>query len=164
MTAGIIGYGRLGTYMAKYCSAFGMKVLVNDPYKNVFDYDQVDKMQIYEESDLISLHVHVKEDTVDMINENAIRHMLKKPYIVNTSRGEIVNEQDVARAIIQKEISGYGTDVLCNEFSETVHNNELIKLSKLGYNVIITPHIGGMSIEGQEKAFLHAVEKFTKVF
>lgn len=162
LTAGIIGYGRLGTFMARYCSAFGMRVLVNDPYKNVFDHEQVDKVKIYEESDLISLHVHVKEDTIDMLNENAIKKMMKKPYIVNTSRGEIVNERDIAKAIIENNISGYGSDVLSNEFSESICNNELINLSKSGYNIIITPHIGGMSIEGQQKAFLYAIEKFLR--
>ena len=50
LTAGIIGYGRLGTFMSRYCNAFGMKVLVNDPYKNVFDYDQVSKKELYSKS------------------------------------------------------------------------------------------------------------------
>jgi len=160
LTAGIIGYGRLGTFMARYCHAFGMKVLVNDPLKNVFEYDQVSKEEIYERCDLISLHVHVSPDTHEMIDENAVNRMLKKPYIINTSRGEIVNETQIARAIKEGKISGYGADVIVDEFSESVENSELIKLSKKGYNVLITPHIGGMSIEGQERAYLYAVEKF----
>jgi D-3-phosphoglycerate dehydrogenase len=163
LTAGIIGYGRLGTFMAKYCHAFGMKVLVNDPMKNVFDYDQVSKEKIYSDCDLISLHVHVQNDTIEMIDEKAIKYMVKKPFIVNTSRGEIVNENHIVSAIKSKKISGYGTDVIVDEFSTTVENSQLIKLSKEGYNVIVTPHIGGMSIEGQEKAYLYAVEKFNKL-
>jgi len=163
LTAGIVGYGRLGTFMARYCNAFGMKVLVNDPNKNVFDYEQVTKEKLFEESDLISLHVHVKDDTKCLINEQAISLMNKKPFIVNTSRGEIVDEISVATAMVTKRISGYGTDVLTDEFSGSIKDNRLINLSKQGYNVIITPHIGGMSLEGQEKAYLHAVEKFGKV-
>ena len=160
LTAGIIGYGRLGTFMARYCNAFGMKVLVNDPFKNVFDYDQVSKSEIYKRCDLISLHVHVKEDTIGMINKEAIGKMTKKPFIINTSRGEIVNEEDIANSMIDGNISGYGTDVLSNEFSDDIDNNVLIKLSRSGYNIVITPHIGGMSYEGQERAYLHAVKKF----
>ena len=163
LTAGIIGYGRLGTFMARYCHSFGMKVLVNDPYKNVFDYEQVDKDTLYKESDLISLHVHVKDDTINMIDKSAISKMSKKPYIVNTSRGEIVNEKNISEFIKKGAISGYGTDVLVDEFSEDMSSNEIISLSRQGYNVVITPHIGGMSIEGQEKAFLYAASKFEEV-
>lgn len=160
MTAGIIGYGRLGTYMARYCNAFGMKVIVNDPFKNVFEYDQVSKEELYARSNLISLHVHVKEDTINMIDKKSLMLMQKKPFIVNTSRGEIVNEEDICNFIKTHQISGYGTDVLVDEFSDTWRKNSIVKLAKQGYNVIITPHIGGMSIEGQERAYLYAVEKF----
>jgi D-3-phosphoglycerate dehydrogenase len=163
LTAGIIGYGRLGTFMAKYCNAFGMKVLVNDPNKNVFDYEQVTKEKLFEESDLISLHVHVKDDTKGLINDQAISLMNKNPFIVNTSRGEIVDEASIATAIVNNRISGYGTDVLTDEFSGNIKKNNLLNLSKQGYNIIITPHIGGMSLEGQEKAYFYAVEKFGKV-
>ena len=162
MTAGIIGYGRLGTYMARYCNAFGMKVLVNDPYKNVFDYDQVSKKELYERCDLISLHVHVKHDTVNMINKEALNLMSKKPYIVNTSRGEIVNEKDMSEFIRSGGVSGYGTDVLIDEFSSRWKESYIVKLAKESYNVIITPHIGGMSIEGQKRAYLYAAEKFNR--
>ena len=160
LTAGIIGYGRLGTFMARYCHSFGMNVLVNDPYKNVFDHEQVNKERIFEECDLISLHVHVKEDTINMINSDSIEMMKRKPFIVNTSRGDIVNELHVSQAVRLGSISGYGTDVLVDEFSDNLSNSEIIRLAKEGYNVVITPHIGGMSIEGQEKAFMYAVEKF----
>lgn len=160
LTAGIIGYGRLGTFMARYCNAFGMRVLVNDPLKNVFDFDQVSKEKIYNECDLISLHVHVSNDTLGMIDDFAISKMIKKPYIINTSRGEIVNELHLSRSIRNGMLAGYGTDVIVDEFNEKIDNSEIVKLAKEGYNVIITPHIGGMSIEGQEKAYLHAVEKF----
>ena len=165
MTAGIIGYGRLGTFMARYCHAFGMKVLVNDPFKNVFDYDQVSKDELYERSDVMSLHVHVKEDTIDMIDKISISKMKKKPIIINTSRGEIVKERDLVDGIKKGNISGYGTDVLVDEFNfsnpENVKNNNIVNLMNNDYNVIVTPHIGGMSIEGQTKAYMHAVDKFT---
>ena len=162
MTAGIVGYGRLGTFMAKYCESFGMEVIVCDPYKNVFNYDQVTLEEVMERSDLISLHVHVKEDTFEMINRKTIDMCVKSPYLVNTSRGEIVSEPDVCQALISKKISGYGTDVLVDEFSNEafLNKNDLINLSKEGYNVIVTPHIGGMSIEGQTRAYQWAVKKF----
>ncbi|MAH43860.1 hypothetical protein CL614_09150 [archaeon] len=160
MTAGIVGYGRLGTYMARYCKAFGMKVIVYDPFKNVFDHDQVEKRELLERSDLISLHVHVKQDTIGFIDEDAVRLMKRKPFIVNTSRGEIVDESSIYDAIKDESIAGYGTDVLVDEFREDLSENALINLSRSGYNVIITPHIGGMSLEGQKLAYSHAINKF----
>ena len=163
MTAGIIGYGRLGTYMARYCHAFGMKVIIYDPFKNVFDYEQVEKKELFERSDMISLHVHVKKDTIGIINDKAIDLMNRRPFIINTSRGEIVDEGSIIRAIVDDRISGYGTDVLADEFQQDLSKNDLINLSKNGYNVLITPHIGGMSLEGQKKAYLYAVEKFGKI-
>jgi len=163
LTAGIIGYGRLGTFMARYCNAFGMRVLINDPIKNVFDYEQVCKEKIYNECDLISLHVHVNNETIGMINDSAINKMTKKPYIINTSRGEIVNELHLSKAIRDGIIAGYGTDVIVDEFNEKIDDSKIIKLAKEGYNVIVTPHIGGMSIEGQEKAYLYAAEKFKEL-
>jgi len=160
MTAGIVGYGRLGTYMARYCHAFGMNVIVYDPFKNIFDYEQVEKRELFERSDLISLHVHVKQDTIRLIDKNAIDLMKRNPFIVNTSRGEIVDEFSICDSIKDGSISGYGTDVLIDEFKEDLSENVLINLSRSGYNVIITPHIGGMSLEGQKLAYLHAIDKF----
>jgi len=162
MTAGIIGYGRLGTFMAKYCNAFGMKVVVCDPNKNIFDHEQVEISELYQRSDVIFLHVHVTHDTIEMINGDSIRQMKKKPYIVNTSRGEIVNEDDILVSLKNGKISGYGTDVLAKEFQSDVSRSQLIKESKKGvYNIIITPHIGGMSMEGQYMAYKHAISKFS---
>ncbi len=160
LTAGIIGYGRLGTFMARYCNAFGMNVIVCDPYKNVFNFDQVELEEVMKRSDLISLHVHVKEDTFEMINQKTLSSCEKSPYIVNTSRGEIVNENDILSSLRSGEISGYGTDVIVDEFSN-FSNSDIIRASNSeDLNLIITPHIGGMSIEGQNRAYLHAIGKF----
>ena len=94
LTVGIIGYGRLGKMMETYCHAFGMTVKIHDPYEGYDDLDLV-----LRESDVISLHVHVTDKTVGMINENTIKRMKKKPYLINTSRGEIVYEKKVIEAI-----------------------------------------------------------------
>ena len=160
LTAGIVGYGRLGTFMARYCKAFGMNVVVCDPYKNVFDHDQVSLTTLLRISDLISLHVHVDSRTKEIINSLSISLMEKCPYLINTSRGEIVNESDVLSALRDKSLSGYGTDVIVDEFSN-FKNSEIVRATREeDLNLIITPHIGGMSLEGQHRAYLHAIQKF----
>ena len=89
--------------------------------------------------------------------------MKKKPYIINTSRGEIVNEDDVIKALINEDISGYGTDVISDEFGN-FDNSKLVDASKLSdMNLLITPHVGGMTWEGQTKAYTWAVRKFENI-
>jgi len=156
LTVGIIGYGRLGKMMETYCHAFGMTVKIHDPYEGYDDLDLV-----LRESDVISLHVHVTDKTVGMINENTIKRMKKKPYLINTSRGEIVNEKKVIEAIEEGKLSGYATDVITDEFGN-IHNSKLVEFSmNPTNNVIITPHVGGMTWEGQTKAYKWAINKFS---
>lgn len=161
LTSGIIGYGRLGKLMAKYCSSFGMKVLVYDPYKTVKEkrYHQVNLTQLMQKSDVISLHVHVSEETIKMINSNILKQIKRGCYLINTSRGEIVDENAILKAMKNRKLAGYGTDVLADEFGN-IKNSPIIKAAKQGYNIIITPHVGGMTWEGQYLAYQYAIRKF----
>jgi D-3-phosphoglycerate dehydrogenase len=155
LTVGIIGYGRLGKMMETYCHAFGMTVKIHDPYEGYDDLDLV-----LRESDVISLHVHVTGKTVGMINGKTISKMEKKPYLINTSRGEVVYEKKVIEAIEEGKLSGYATDVITDEFGN-IHNSKLVEFSmNPTNNVIITPHVGGMTWEGQTKAYKWAINKF----
>ena len=158
LTVGIIGYGRLGKMMETYCHAFGMTVKIHDPYEGYDDLDLV-----LRESDVISLHVHVTGKTVGMINGKTISKMEKKPYLINTSRGEVVYEKKVIEAIEEGKLSGYATDVITDEFGN-IHNSKLVEFSmNPTNNVIITPHVGGMTWEGQTKAYKWAINKFKGV-
>ena len=82
----------------------------------------------------------------------------KKPIIINTSRGEIVNENDIIWGLKNKLLSGYGTDVVESEFSSIKKSPIIKNVNKL--NIIVTPHIGGMTYQGQLRAWNFAVEKF----
>lgn len=164
LNVGIIGFGRLGKMMFKYCNAFDANIKVYDPYekKNFSDsfllnhYANLE--QIFETSDVITLHVHVTNETKYMVNETMLNLCKRSPYIINTSRGEIVCEQDIVNALDSKLISGYGTDVIENEFDD-IHKSPIIDAMNRNKNIIVTPHIGGMTREGQEKAYLWAVNK-----
>ena len=165
LTVGIVGYGRLGKMMYNYCEAFGAQVRVYDPYKrNEMDdafllnnyCNSIEKL--FESCDVISLHVHVTPETKYMINKKILGLSKKNPYIINTSRGEIVNENDIVNALESGVISGYGTDVIENEFDD-IKTSPIIKSMNAGENIIVTPHVGGMTIEGQTKAYKWAINK-----
>ena len=113
-------------------------------------------------SDAISIHVHVNKNTKYMINQKILDFSTKKPFIINTSRGEIVNEADIYKSLKKKIISGYATDVLEYEF-EDIRMSPIYKASKENLNVIITPHIGGMTFEGSQRAWSLAIKKMVKI-
>ena len=162
MTIGIIGFGRLGKFMSKFAKSFGMKVVYFDPYVNSKTAKKVTLKNLVKLSDAISIHVHVNKNTKYMINQKILDLSTRKPFIINTSRGEIVNESDIYKSLKKKIISGYATDVLEYEF-EDIRMSPIYKASKENLNVIITPHIGGMTFEGSQRAWSLAIKKMIKI-
>ena len=165
LKVGIVGYGRLGKMMYDFCKAFGASVMIYDPYVR----DQLSDRfllnnwcssleQLFEFSDVVSLHVHVTDETKYMINKDLFGSIKKDCYIINTSRGEIVNELDIAVGLKTNVITGYATDVIENEFDDLV-KSPIIDAMNTGENIIVTPHVGGMTIEGQTKAYKHSIKK-----
>ena len=156
LNIGIIGYGRLGKMMFNYCKSFGANVYVYDPY--VVHTNSTDLEGIFSNCDVISLHVHVTDETKYMINKDLFGYINKDCYIINTSRGEIINELDIAIGLKLGIITGYATDVIENEFDDLT-KSPIIDAMNSGENIIVTPHIGGMTIEGQTKAYEWSINK-----
>ena len=157
LTIGIIGLGRLGNLMANYAKAFGMRVFYYDPFKETRKYKKTNLKRLLQIADVISIHAHVNNQTKYMINKKILKFAKKKPVIINTSRGELVNEQDIVWGLKNKIISGYGADVIEKEFVG-INKSPIIKnINK--YNIIITPHIGGMTYQGQLRAYNYAINK-----
>lgn len=155
LKVGIVGFGRLGKIMNKFCKAFEADTFICDPY---LDEHTHSLEELFETCDVISLHVHVTEETKYMINKDLLAKSKKNPYIVNTSRGEIVDEKAVIDALKDGIIAGYGTDVVEDEFG-SITNSPILKGMNDGLNLIVTPHTGGMTIEGQTKAYTWAINK-----
>jgi len=157
---GVIGYGRLGKMYCKFAKSMGSEVFVYDPYKQVKSTKiiQVDSLtKIFEICDIVSLHVHVNEETIGLIGSKALSHAKEDILIVNTSRGEIINEQDLVKFLKKNPHSKYATDVLTDE----VRNRKkslILRWADKNNQVIITPHIGGMTTNAQEIAYNHSVE------
>ena len=157
LTIGVVGYGRLGSLFADYCLAFKSRVLVYDPYKEVHrtELHQVELDQLLKESDAISIHVHVTPDTTGMVNRDWLAKAKHDVTLVNTSRGEICDEEALIAFLEQHPSAFYATDVLANE-TVNKSDNRLREWALRGEQVLITPHIGGMTLEAQQIAYNHA--------
>jgi D-3-phosphoglycerate dehydrogenase len=161
LTIGIIGYGRLGKILVKLLSGWGVKILVNDPYVEVDDENciRTTMNELWKQSDVVFLHLHVTDITRTMVGDYFLSNMKRGSVLINTSRGELVDEGDIIKSITDGHLGGYGTDVISDEFGN-VSDSKLVKFSKENDNVIITPHVGGMTWEGQTKAYKWAMDKF----
>jgi len=158
LTVGVVGYGRLGSMYANYCKAFGSRVLIYDPYKTVEDdlLEQVDDIsELLSASDVIALHVHVTDETFEMIDAKSFSKMKNNVLLINTSRGDIVKEIDLVNFLKNNSGSKVGTDVLANEIKNRL-NSPLLAYAQKSNQVIITQHIGGMTRDAQEIAYGHA--------
>ena len=164
LTIGVIGYGRLGTLFAHYCNSFGAKVLVYDPYKDVVhvNIEQVRNMeQLFSQCDVISLHVHVTEETKGFINEEMLSLSHKDLAIINTSRGEIIDEDAMERHVERRPGNMYATDVIAKEQDKERRSLILELLKAKPKQVIVTPHIAGMTSDAQEMAYGRAAKMLT---
>jgi D-3-phosphoglycerate dehydrogenase len=166
LSVGVIGYGRLGGMYSKYCHAFGSKVLIFDPYKTVDnqEYEQVENINdLLLASDVIAIHVHVTQETSGMINADLLSRMKSDVLIVNTSRGDIVAEEDLVDFLRANPAARVATDVLADEVRNRLAS-PLLRYAKCSDQVTITPHIGGMSREAQEIAYGHAATRLRNYF
>ncbi len=160
LKVGVGGCGRLGKMMIHQCHGFMMDVSVYDPYQTcrIKNTKQVDSLEeLFLECDVVSIHVHLNEETAGMINDTLLGLPKKQFYLVNTSRGGIVDESAVISALDSGILTGYATDVVADE-NGTIGNSPII--DRMGdLNIIVTPHIGGMTWEGQEFAYKSAINK-----
>jgi len=151
-TVGIIGFGNTGNAFAKLLQPFNVTVLAYDKYKFGFSKDYIKEASlehICRYADVISFHVPLTDETHHMANDQFFRSLKQKPWILNTSRGQVVNENDLRNALTEGLISGAGLDVLENEklSSHSEKEKELFNWLLTRPNVIITPHIAGYSHE-----------------
>ncbi|HVU88697.1 MAG TPA: NAD(P)-dependent oxidoreductase [Pirellulales bacterium] len=154
-TVGIIGYGRLGHIVARYLQAFDMRVLVTDPDLDSEELGpgltRVPLAKLLRDSDIVSLHVNLCDDTYGFFGSNEFDAMQPGAWFINTARGELVDEQALLNALRSGRLAGAALDVLCDEQSTGMGHNELVEYAKTHPQLIITPHIGGCTHESMEK-------------
>lgn len=165
LTIGVVGYGRLGSIFVDFCTAFTNNILVYDPYKVVAKEGirQVDEETLIRESDIISIHVHITPETFGMVNKRWFSKMKSDVILVNTSRGDIINEDDAIDFLRNNKDACFAVDVITNEISSK-SDNKFIDYAREHNNLIITPHIGGMTQEGQQIAYHHSVNNLKQFF
>jgi len=146
MNLGLVGFGRIARAVAERAKAFGLQVVAYDPYvsEDLFQSNGVKKVDLnvlLEEADVISIHTVLTDETWHLITEQEISQMKKGVYIVNTSRGAIVDEKALLEAICSGHLAGAALDVFEREPLE--RNSPLLQMN----NVILTPHVAWYSEE-----------------
>jgi D-3-phosphoglycerate dehydrogenase len=162
-TLGIVGYGHIGSQVSVLAEALGMKVVFYDiePKLSLGNAQSCKSLNdLLRQSDIVSLHVPGTAETRNMVNESFLKKMKKGGVLINLSRGEVMDEQAIYQALIQKHLSGFAADVFSNE---PKNKSELFR-SPLQQtdNVILTPHIGGSTMEAQENIGLDAAGKLIR--
>lgn len=170
-TVGIIGYGHTGSAFAKKLQGFDVKVKAYDKYKSGFGTDHIEECSledIHQNCDVVSLHVPLTEETKYMVNEAFIQHFQNPVWVMNTSRGAVVNTEDLVAQIREKKVLGACLDVLEYEktslegLKEEVPAN--LKYLRSSDKVMLTPHIAGWTHESYRKLSNVLADKILKDF
>jgi D-3-phosphoglycerate dehydrogenase len=153
-TLGLIGLGRIGQEVARRAQAFGMTVIAHDPYVSASEdgVSLVDLDTLYAEADFISLHALITDETRGMIDAASIAKMKDGVRIVNTARGVLINDQDLAEAIKSGKVAGAAVDVYPTEPPPADH--PLVGLD----NVVHTPHLAASTTDAQITVAVEAAQ------
>lgn len=141
-TLGIIGMGRIGQNVARKAAAFGMKIIYYNRHTEIAGYQRTDLHTLLKESDFISLHTPLNEDSNHLIGKKELEMLKPSAFLINTARGAVVDEEALAECLQKQLIRGAALDV----FEHEPHITE--KLYTLD-NVILLPHVGTATIDGR---------------
>ncbi len=158
LKVGIIGYGNIGSKVDKLLQAFDVKTFKCDPYIEQVDDSFINLDEIFEKSDLITLHVPLTKETNQFITYKSFSKM-KEGFFINSSRGPVIKDQDLIKAMNKNYITAAALDVISNENVKGVKGHSLVKYSKINKRLMITPHLGGSSFEYLNKIFLHSAQR-----
>ena len=163
---GIIGYGRLGKIAHKIAEGFQMKVIAYDTDKKKIKNKniKVSLNHLLKKSDIITTHIHLTKKNYKIIDKSYFNKMKKGSIFINSSRGAIVNEKDLISSLKSKKLNGAILDVIDGEWlnKRKFKNHLLIKYAKKNNNLLITPHIGGSTIESIVYARKFVIKKIIK--
>ncbi|MDA8560466.1 phosphoglycerate dehydrogenase [Nitrospinae bacterium] len=159
---GVIGCGNVGQELVRLLQPFQCQVRVRDiagrsefcrqsgAVENEFE-------ELIEQADIVTLHVPLTKDTENLINKSVLEKMKPSAFLVNTSRGRVVNQEDLHKALVSGEIAGAGLDVYCEEPPTDI---EFLQLS----NLMVTPHIGGNAKEAVEAMGMAAIQNLVDYY
>ena len=164
---GLMGFGLIAKKVSTLAKIFNAHIIAYDPFidssiANKFNIKLVDMHEIFEKADVISIHLPLTPTTKDLLNYDAFTKMKKQPIIINSSRGSIINEDDLLRSYDEKLISGFALDVYETEPAPKIFLNSI----KDNTNCILTPHIAGVTEESNIRVsdfIANSVKEFFKL-
>lgn len=155
-TMGIVGFGRIGRRTGALAAAFGMKVIAHDLYKgdspDFEGFEWVEIEDLFKRSDVVSLHCPLTADNGGFVNKTLLEQMKPSSFLINTSRGPLINEKDLAEALAAGTPAGAAVDVVSEE--PIKESNPLLKAE----NCLITPHIAWATLEARKRLMQTTVE------
>lgn len=171
-TVGIIGYGNMGSAFAQRLKGFGVNVIAFDKYKFNYSNEYVNEtslIEIFEKTDILSLHVPLTEETKYMVNNSFLASFSKNIFVINTARGAVIKTDDLVNNMKQAKVLGAALDVLEYEKGsfEELHNEGLPEAYNYLINhqrVVLTPHIAGWTFESELKLSEIIAEKIIRAF
>lgn len=165
MSLGIIGHGRLGGMVARYGQAFGMAVRYYDPFVSVSGHGahRCETIEaLVESSDIVTLHVPHERSTEGLVSREVVSRFRQGSYLINTARGELLDWEAVLDALRSGHLAGAAFDVFEGEFSagfsDRFMNHPVVEYARTHDNVLLTPHIGGSTIDAWRLTEAHAIE------
>lgn len=161
---GIIGYGRLGKMVAKIALSFGMKVFAYDTDKTVYFPQGVHKValdSLLAQADIVTIHIPLNKGNENFMNQSKLKKLKEGAYLINTSRGDVLDEKALLTLLKRKHLAGTALDVLKGEEKPgfRLKTNALVQYAQKNNNLIITPHIGGAAIEAVNKTDVFIARK-----
>ncbi|MDX1979549.1 MAG: NAD(P)-dependent oxidoreductase [Bryobacteraceae bacterium] len=154
-TVGIVGYGRLGRLVARYLLAFDCRVLAADPNVEADAVEPgvalVELDRLLAASGIVSLHVNLTDQTAGFFGARQFEAMQPGALFINTARGELVDERALLAALETGRLAGVALDVLTGESSTGMSGHPLVRYANQNNNMILTPHIGGCTLESMSK-------------
>lgn len=164
-TLGIVGFGRLGSRVARYGLSFGMRVIACDsvPVAMPDGVTRADLDTVLRKADIVTLHVPGDTTTEPLIGQTQLKMMKSGSLLINTARGEVIDELALLESLRSGHIAGAALDVLRGENSGVdgwMQSDPLVRYAKEFSNLIITPHIGGATIDSMAKTEIFMAEKF----
>lgn len=161
-TLGILGLGNIGSRVARRARAFGLKVIHHDlvvrrQIESELEAEQVTMEKLLTESDIVSIHTPLTENTFHLMGEKELSMMKKGAFLINTARGSIVDETALIKALREGTIAGAGLDVF--EEEPIYPDNPLLQMD----NVVLTPHLGSSTVETRRNMALRVAEDVARV-
>lgn len=160
---GLVGLGRNGTRMARFCKAFDASVVYHDPYVASEELEAWPLERIFSDADAVVICCALTPETTGMVGAGLLRRLKHGAVLVNTSRGEIIVEEDLAGVLDERADLRVALDVLAGEVTNTHHGSPLLEFHRRG-QIVVTPHMAGVAVESQGKAAVGALNALRSFF